>query len=246
MRIALTMLLVTLCFGALAQHWQVDVETGGDWFGLPRSDYYAGGRERFIPKLNPLVGIHLQGHTKIGFYVDAMTRFNSIGNRSTYHRDGTNKLRGTPYTTDQEKTFSATKFAYGGGLGYRFGVWKKTFNVIAGYRKAYFISGRYSYDYSHHSDAAPIEIHKSYDPFSEPSLDIQAKRKGREFFAAAGMDVTPRFNVSFQFSFGANFLFTEPAPIEHNSLTYHPYSASNYCLSVNYRLASTKRNLTPQ
>jgi hypothetical protein len=228
------MLVTGSCF---SQNWNFNVETGVNIGGLPHSEPHAGGRERIIPGFKPLIGLHLERSIFKGLYADAMVRYTTVGNQTVFHKKDYSLLHKQNFTVDTKEKYSFKRFSYGVGLGYKFLVLKRQFNVAAGYRNSQYTAGNFYYRHVGEMGSQRTEYLKSYDPLSEPSLARKARRNNHEIYLGAGMALSKRLGMFFQFGLtpAISFMEAQTGALDTPG-SYHTYSRNDWAFSFSYRV----------
>lgn len=233
-------ILVVSVFSAtftFAQGWQFEIEGGVNSSGFPKSDRYAGGKERIVPQISPVLGLHIRRSSASGLYFLLGTRYARVGVKTLFHKSGTNALTGAAYTFDIDESTRFSRLSVGGAIGYQRLIWKKYFYVQAGYRQCYFTGGSYQYHaYSQNDDGTRSDLFKKYDPLTDPSLDQRASKIGWEAFAGIGVNLNKHWSIGVQYALTPQMQFVEPqpGPIDTpNSL--HHFHQNDLCLSGTYR-----------
>jgi hypothetical protein len=228
--------LLVISTSSFSQQLRLRLEGGINSAGFPKSPGRGKWDQQLRPLMRPAFGVHLIGEAKIGVFADVNARYYSTGVREIVTRNDTDRINNTWFRAREVQKFSFTRLAYGIGIGYRLPVVKKKISVIAGYRKIYHYTGHYSYDFSVEDGLGnSTRITKAYDPFSEPNLDVPARRNGREIYFAATFDFTKRFGCLIQYSFPNDVLFDENMN-GHTSWDHHGYVRNDASIAVLYSL----------
>jgi len=221
---------------AFAQGWGFKAELGTNMSGLPKSDNIGTGKERIVPKIRPLVGIHFQRYSRFGLYADVGVRYTNAGDRVVFHKSDVNTLTNIRHTIDSEEDFSFMKLSYGLEVGYQFKLLKLPFNFLCGYRRISYVSGRYHYTYrTQQTDGQEYSSEKLYNPFTSPDIQMKADPNGWEIFAGLGATIAKRYTIQFQYSLNDGLVFVEHLS-GHTPYDWHRYGAGDLCLSLLYKL----------
>lgn len=244
--IILSLMLLAMANLSFSQStFYIHSETGINISALPRSDKFAGGKEKILPVISPMAGLRLTKGIGRHIYISAGVQYYHIGEKYRFHKQDYDYLYKISYTHDQWEDIMYRVVSVPITVGYTFRKSKKTsVSAFAGYRFNHSIGGKYYHRNRFEHDAThTTDLTIMIDPFDE-SLELAAKRNNWQLLAGISANINQRVSVSFTFSQGFKIIYFQvfkPHPMSCISPYKAPYVRGDLALSLNYILFK-KRN----
>ena len=219
-------------------------EVGINSSGLPKSDDYAGGKEKTQPIVSPLLGVWATRNVTNNVFISFGFQYTRTGQKYSYKLEGYDILNQKSYTVDMSENMTFKKFSIPFTTGYSFRLKKIATSIFIGYKAIYYTSGMYHYKYILNKDGANQDIEKRLNPFDQLNLEISAKNINSEIVAGVGIRISDALFATLSFSQGINRIYFKekrpPNAIWDDPSYDHYYSRGDLAFTLRYTFLSQR------
>lgn len=196
--------------------------------------------------LSPVVGAWIGLYQSKHLYINCGMQFNWTGYKLTEERQSYDYLNSRMYNTREVNKLTVYKLSFPITFGYQGYIRKLKIRGFVGYKFVHYESGRYEID-----NAGPdYHYTKSFNPFNNPDLELQADKSASEYTSGVGVFINPKIEVITSFSAGGYILFIEKNGTSPSSNGYqHRYSSADLSVTIRYlmgRVSEKSKNGTQQ
>ena len=215
-------------------------EVGINSSGLPKSEDYAGGKEKNRPIVSPLLGVWTTRYVTSHVFISFGIQYTRTGQKYSYKLEGYDVLNQKSYTVDKLENMVFKKLSFPFTVGYNFRLMEIAASVFIGYKAIYYTTGVYHYEYLLNEDGASLNIEKRLNPFDQFNLEISAKNKNSEIVAGVGVHLSDALFATLNFSQGINRIYFKEKPppnaIWDDPSYDHYYSRGDLAFALRYTL----------